>query len=660
MVNSSRRREDSRGIMWLAQVFLLALATIFLSTSVQAQEDFLDPEEAFVFSAAMATPERVDVHFKVAPEYYMYRDRFQFALEPEDHASRLGEIRRPPGLVQYDPTFDEDLEVYYGEYTLEIPVEAGADQELTLRIISQGCADAGLCYSPSEHVLTLTPTDDGYHLSGDGVVDKVPSLAESTAPEDYASNSDAPEQSVLDFDDNGGMSSVPEAESDATARDLLSMGDTGFASYLSQANMAQILALAFVFGLLLSFTPCVLPMVPILLALLSGSAGKGQVLSKRRGVALAAAFVLGMSIVYTALGVAAGLLGASLAAWLQTPWVLTIFALLLLLFALAMFDVFTLQLPLGLQNRLNQLLDKIPAGRYGGVFLMGMISALIVGPCVAAPLAGVLLFISQTGDVVLGGSALFAMAWGQGLLLLLVGASSGVLMPKAGPWMEGIKRLFGILLLATAWWMVSITLPGWLVLLGWALLAIWSAVLLGLHQPMVAGASVGAALRKAIAWLLMLWGILLIVGLAAGSRDISQPLQPFTAVGMAPGSATAGANELSFSQASSLDELDAILASTDRPVMLDFYADWCVSCIQMEKLTYSDPEVASRMGKMQLVQADVTENSPEHRALLKRFNLFGPPGIIFFDEQGGLIEDVRVVGFQHASQFARTLDRVLP
>src|SRR5699024_5903669 len=293
-------------------------------------------------------------------------------------------------------------------------------------------------------------------------------------------------------------------------------------------------------------------------------------------------------------------------------------------------------------------------------FLMGMISALIVGPCVAAPLAGVLLFISQTGDVVLGGSALFAMAWGQGLLLLLVGASSGVLMPKAGPWMEGIERLFGILLLATACWMVSITLPGWLVLLGWALLAIWSAVLLGLHQPMVAGASVGAALRKAIAWLLMLWGILLIVGLAAGSRDISQPLQPFTAVGMASGSATAGANELSFSQASSLDELDAVLASTDRPVMLDFYADWCVSCIQMEKLTYSDPEVASRMGKMQLVQADVTENSPEHRALLKRFNLFGPPGIIFFDERGGLIEDVRVVGFQHASQFARTLDRVLP
>src|SRR5690625_108544 len=660
MIIGNGQREVSRRIMWLAQVLLLALATIFLSTAGHAQEDFLDPEEAFVFSAAMATPERVDVHFKVAPKYYMYRDRFQFALEPDAQADRLGDIRRPPGVVQYDPTFDEDLEVYYGQYTMEIPVEAGAGEALTLRVISQGCADAGLCYSPSEHVLTLTPTDDGYTLKGDGVVDAVPSLADSTAPEDYASNADAQSASALDFLE---ASTTPVASADdagTSARDLLSMGDTGVASYLSQAGLAQIIVLAFVFGLLLSFTPCVLPMVPILLALLSGSAGKDHSLSRRRGLALSAAFVLGMSIVYTVLGVAAGVLGASLAAWLQTPWVLATFALLLLLFALAMFDVFTLQVPVGMQNRLNRLLVKIPAGRYGGVFLMGMISALIVGPCVAAPLAGVLLFISQTGDVVLGGSALFAMAWGQGLLLLLVGASSGVLMPKAGPWMEGIKRLFGILLLATAWWMVSVTLPGWLVLLGWALLAVWSAILMGLHQPLAAGAGVGTALRKGIAWLLMLWGVLLIIGLAAGSRDITQPLRPFTAASMVSGNATGEARELVFTPADSLDDLDAILARTDRPVMLDFYADWCVSCIQMEKFTYSDAEVASRLGKMQLVQADVTKNAPEHRALLKRFNLFGPPGIIFFDEKGGLIEDVRVVGFQHAGQFARTLDRVMP
>src|SRR5690606_11543069 len=281
----------------------------------------------------------------------------------------------------------------------------------------------------------------------------------------------------------------------------------------------------------LTFTPCVLPMVPILLAVLAGDTKGASGITRWRGFSLAAMFVLGMSVVYTALGVAAGLVGASLAVWLQTPWVLSLFALALAVLALAMFDVFTVQMPSGVQSSLNGLMNRLPGGRYGGVFLMGMVSALIVGPCVAAPLAGVLLFISQTGDVVLGGSALFAMAWGQGLLLLILGASSGALLPKAGPWMEGVKRVFGMLLLATAWWMVNPVLPAWLAIVGWALLALCAAVLMGAFASWAhTDGQVSSARQLAIAvWrtlglMLALGAVLQMVGLAAGGRDILRPL----------------------------------------------------------------------------------------------------------------------------------------
>ncbi|HLR13820.1 MAG TPA: protein-disulfide reductase DsbD, partial [Burkholderiaceae bacterium] len=441
-------------LRWLGGWLLALVVGLLVAVPAWSQDDFLDPDDAFVLSAAMGSPERVDIHFKVAPEYYMYQERLEAVLEPETDASRLGELGLPPALVKYDITFEKDMPVYYGEYTLEIPVEAGADQPLTLTLTSQGCADAGLCYTPAEHVFTLTPTAEGYTLDGDGVVDAVPALADSTPPEamQAADDTDAGGLFATGADDataspDADLSTASDSAPSSGLDALMNLGDTGLAAWLGQAGIGKIVALSFVFGLLLSFTPCVLPMVPILLAILAGT-DRQETLSRWRGFSLAAIFVLGMSLVYTVLGVAAGLVGASLAVWLQTPWVLTLFAILLGLFALAMFDVYTLQAPAALQNRLNERLNRIPGGRAGGVFVMGMVSALIVGPCVAAPLAGVLLFISQTGDIVLGGSALFAMAWGQGVLLLIVGLSSGLLMPRAGAWMQGIKTLFGLLLLA--------------------------------------------------------------------------------------------------------------------------------------------------------------------------------------------------------------------
>lgn len=623
-----------------------------------AQDDYLDPDDAFVFSAAMATPERLDVHFNVAPKYYMYRGRFEFELTPDEDAARLGAPQFPAGLVKYDPTFDEDLEVYYDQYTLQIPIQAGAAQPLTLNVVSQGCADAGLCYAPTDHIVTLTPVDGGYTAAGQGVTSQVPDISQSTRPQDYAvAGGNGASVSAR------GSTNASASASGGSFSQVLDLGDTGLAAYLGQAGWFEIVALSLLLGLLLSFTPCVLPMVPILLAILAGDSRSEGGTTRWRGLTLSATFVLGMSLVYTVLGVAAGMVGASMAVWLQTPWVLTVFAIVLAVLALAMFDVFTLQAPAGMQSALNERLNKIPGGRYGGVFVMGMVSALIVGPCVAAPLAGVLLFISQTGDLVLGGTALFAMAWGEGLLLLAVGASSGALLPKAGPWMEGIKRLFGILLLATAWWMVNSVLPAWVMISGWAFLAMWSAVMLGAFDAVTPEAGVGRLVTKTLGIVLALWAVILIVGVGAGGRDLLQPLKPFTGASsaqMGSGSMNAAAPEApAFTSVETSADLDHILANTGQPVMLDFYADWCVSCIQMERFTFSDPAVAQRMGKFTLLQADVTRNQPEHRELLKRFNLFGPPGIIFFDANGDVITSARVVGFQNAEDFGAVLDQVL-
>ena len=616
---------------------LAVLLALLLPAASQAEQEFLDPEQAFALQVAATGGSTIDVHFDIAPGYYMYRERFEFSTQPESAASIIGQVVYPAGQVKYDPTFEKDLEVYHDQVTVRLQLTGSVQQPFTLNITSQGCADAGLCYPPAEHQVPVVAAVSGVQVQGDYAADRVP------PPQDYVKPS--------------------AAQANASAGSVLDLGDTGFAAYLAGAGWLQVIGLSLLLGVLLSFTPCVLPMVPILLAILAGGNVRSGQVSKWRGFSLAAVFVLGMSLVYTVLGVAAGLVGASLAAWLQTPWVLTVFAIALGLFALAMFDVFTLQAPGAMQTALNERMQRLPGGRYGAVFLMGMLSALVVGPCVAAPLAGVLLFISQTGDVVLGGSALFAMAWGEGLLLLAVGASSGVLLPKAGAWMNGVKQLFGILLLATAWWMMNSVLPDWVMVLGWAVLACWSAALLGAFERLPEAAGAGLHFLKAMGLMLAFWAALLLAGLAAGGASLTQPLKPFVSIGTVVQTGTAGLDPADvksrFVNVASVTELDNLLANTGKPVMLDFYADWCVSCIEMEKFTFTDPQVAAKMQKMVLVQADVTRNTPEDRALLKRFNLFGPPGIIFFDAAGQQLEQPRVVGFMKAAEFSAQLDRVL-
>nr|WP_291386251.1 MULTISPECIES: protein-disulfide reductase DsbD [Achromobacter] len=602
---------------------LLAMAILLFGwqTAARADTEFLEPEKAFVFSANMASPDTLALHYKVAPGYYMYRERFAIAISPAD-ATTLGEAVYPKGEVKYDPTFEKDMEVFHKDVTIRVPVGAGG-QPFTLTLTGQGCADAGLCYPPMDSTVKLTPVAGGYAVAGTG-------LGGALAPQAAS----------------GGLSA------------LVNAGDTGLADALGGLGWIKTAGVFLVLGLLLAFTPCVLPMIPILSSIVLGGAQQERP-SRGRGLALAATYVLGMSVVYTALGVAAGLSGAGLAAWLQTPWILTLFAILLTVLALAMFDVFTFQMPSGVQAMLSERSSRVPGGRYTGALVMGALSALIVGPCVAAPLAGALLYISQTGDVLLGGSALFAMAWGMGVPLLIVGASSSALLPKAGAWMDGVKRLFGMLLLATAWWMLIPVVPTWVQMTGWAFLAVVSAVMLRAFDALPQNAGAGRMFGKGLGLLLALAAAAWLVGAASGGRDVLQPLSHLAARGDAPAAGSAAPGEVHFTRVRSNAELDALLAQSTRPVMLDFYADWCVSCREMERFTFTDPGVAQRMAGMVLVQADVTANNADDRALLKRFRLFGPPGIMFFEPGGKEIADARVVGFQDAKRFTESLDRVL-
>nr|WP_262352236.1 protein-disulfide reductase DsbD [Achromobacter xylosoxidans] len=598
----------------------MALLWLAWNAPARAEAEFLEPEKAFVFSAAMATPDTVELRFRVAPGYYMYRERFGISISPLG-AVTLGEPVYPKGEVKYDPTFEKDMEVYHQDVVIRVPVTAGG-QPFTLTLTGQGCADAGLCYPPMDSSVKLTPVAGGYALAGGGGASAAPAAS------------------------GGGLSA------------LVNAGDTGLADALGGLGWIKTAGVFLVLGLLLAFTPCVLPMIPILSSIVLGGASQERP-TRGRGLALAATYVLGMSVVYTALGVAAGLSGAGLAAWLQTPWILTLFAILLAVLALAMFDAFTFQMPSGIQARLAERSSRIPGGRYTGALLMGALSALIVGPCVAAPLAGALLYISQTGDVVLGGSALFAMAWGMGVPLLIVGASSGALLPKAGPWMDGVKRLFGMLLLATAWWMLIPVVPTWVQMTGWAFLAIVGAVMLRAFDALPAGAGSARMFGKGVGLLLALAAAAWLVGAASGGRDVLQPLSHFASGGPAVAGTAAHAGEVQFKRVRNNAELDALLAASTQPVMLDFYADWCVSCREMERFTFTDPGVAQRMAGMLLVQADVTANNADDRALLKRFRLFGPPGIMFFAPGGKELPDARVVGFQDAKRFTESLDRVL-
>lgn len=574
----------------------------------QAEDEFLSPDEAFQLSVNHTAGTSFEAIINVAPGYYLYKSRLQ--LKAQDAV--LTNVTLPAGEIKNDPNFGEQ-EVYHNQVvaTAQYKLNKPNQENISLKIRYQGCSEKGLCYAPVLKTISL-PVKEG------GV-------------ENPSKNNAINSEKVTG-------KQAPENASQSTA-------------LLESGNLWWIVAGFFGAGLLLSLTPCVLPMIPILSSIIVGSQQNQNV--KRSPFMLSVAYVLGMALSYTLAGIAAGLSGSLISQSLQNAWVLGATAIVFILLALSMFGFYELKLPTSIESKMLAKSQKLKGGEYLGVLIMGALSALIVSPCVAAPLAGALLYIGQTQNVVLGGLGLFALAIGMGVPLLLIGASAGKALPKAGAWMNIVKHLFGLLMLGMAIWIVTPLLPANIVLLLWAVMSMVTAAYL-LHLANNDLENLGTAvISKGLAFLLAIYSAALLVGALSGGVSISQPLQHLVEAGH---NAEREVKTIAFSRVSSVQDFDERLAQAKgKPVMLDFYADWCVACKEMEHQTFSDATVQSLLRETVLLQADVTKNTEADKALLKRFGLYGPPGILFFDDEGVQMEKLTTIGFKNAGDFSQLL-----
>ena len=610
-------------------------------TSGDSQEDFLPVEKAFQVDVKVRDAQTLVAELKPADTYYLYRDKIAFAV-PKESGVSIVKVVLPRGDKKSDPNFG-DTEVFHKPVQALITLNrsgARGATHVSVEARYQGCSEKGLCYPPAKNRFDLT------------LAAWQPATVAGPPPQPAA----VPQSAAVPPPPVSLAQAAPSTPPEAKSRsEPAAQNETSkIASILKGGSFWFIVASFFGAGVLLSFTPCVLPMVPILSGII---VGQGQKVTRRHAFSLSLVYVFGMAITYALAGVGAGLSGTLLSNVLQNPWVLGAFAALFVALSLSMFGFYELQLPSALQSKLSDTSNKVKGGTFWGVFIMGILSALIVGPCVAAPLAGALLYINQTRDAALGGSALFSLALGMGVPLLAVGLSAGTLLPRAGMWMQTVKNLFGVMLLGLAIWIVSPVIPSAVHMLLWAALLIVSAIYLHAIDPLPHNASGLRKLWKGVGVLAMLIGVALLVGALSGGRDI---LQPLAGLRSASGATADSVAYPKFERVRSVAELEQRIAQAGgRAVMLDFYADWCVSCKEMERFTFTNPQVRERMGQMILLQADVTANADADAELLKRFNLFGPPGILFFGAGGKELESVRVIGFQSAEKFLGALEAAL-
>ncbi|BBP04225.1 thiol:disulfide interchange protein DsbD [Sulfuriferula plumbiphila] len=615
--------------------FLLMLFMLFpIYAQAIAEGDLLEPQQAFKFSARVLDADTIEVRYQIAEGYHLYRDKLKFEVSPTDVTLVTPQL--PPGKVEQDAIFGH-MVVYRHDVKIRLPLKRGNPnlQTITLKAVSQGCADAGVCYPPQAQEAVLQLAAQPTLEAGGGLAGLAQS--QTAAPSLQPSTKEATSPALA-------ATEAPQSES-SRIENLFKGG-----------SFWLIVSFFFGAGLLLALTPCVFPMIPILSGII---AGQGQHLTKRRAFALSLSYVLGMAMTYALVGIAAGLSGSMLSAALQNPWVLGAFALIFVVLAFSMFGFYELQLPNAIQSKFSNASNKMKGGSTVGVFVMGVLSAVIVGPCVAAPLAGALLYIGQTHNVWLGGSALFAMALGMGVPLILVGVSAGALLPKAGGWMNAVKSFFGVLLLGVAIWLISPVIPDLVQMLLWAALLIVSAIYLSAVDPLPLTARGFSKFWKGVGMIALVTGISLLIGALSGSRDILQPL-----AGLHGNTATsAGAQiepTLKFERVKSVADLETrIKQASGKFVMLDFYADWCVSCKEFERFTFSDARVRDKLKDVVLLQADVTANNAEDKALLKKFSLFGPPGIIFFDKNGNEVKSARTIGYLPPDKFLDNLNMAL-
>ena len=588
-----------------------SLSSFGQSLGLGSQEEprFLKPDDAFIFSSEIQDPNTLVARWDVAENYYLYRDRFAFKLV-DANGIELQEFRAPKGVLKEDENFGE-MEVYYNEAVVTLPLKRAnlAATPITLEVTYQGCAEDGFCYPPA----TKTAEFD---------------LPKATASE-------------------GSVAGAPPVfvpEHERIANELASDG-----KWLMLLSFFGI-------GLLLAFTPCVLPMVPILSSII---VGQSEQVTTRRAFFLSLSYVMAMALTYTFAGVMAGMFGQNLQVMFQNPWIIGAFSLLFVALAMSMFGFYELQMPSALQSRLDALSRKQSGGSMVGAGVMGLLSALIVGPCVAAPLAGILIYIGMSGDAVFGGLSLFVLSLGMGAPLLLFGTSAGKFLPKMGSWMDSIKVAFGVMMLGLAIWMLERVAPAQATMFLWSILLIGTAVYLGAVSRLEMNASGWQKLWKGLGLAMLFYGAIVMLGAASGGRDVLQPLQGTSVLG---GGAQDKTEHLSFKTIKSLDDLKrevAGAAQKNQAVMFDFYADWCVDCKIMEKRTFTDAKVQQALNNVLLLQADVTPNDEIDQALLKAFGLFGPPAILFFDTNGNEIKSHRVIGFMAADEFAAHVNDAL-
>ena len=622
IIGLERPAQLIKKLSWLGLfVSTIALASGFNLLGKSSDEpNFLPPEQAFQLETAWADKQTLTLRYTIAKGYYLYRERFAFSLTQNGQTLK-DEVTAdlPKGVIHFDENLQKSVETYRDQlsFTLRLSLEKSAQPSTgtAITLTSQGCADAGLCYPPQTSVITWQ--------------------------DPAQKNVEAPIEALQD-----------ESQS--------------LQNILSTRSIWLALPIFFGLGLLLAFTPCVLPMLPILSSIIAGREVVGTKAHPKpwRGLQLAALYSLGMALVYTALGVAAGLAGQGLAQALQTPTALLLFASVLVVLALSKFGWYELQLPACIRHHLHGQLESQQGGQAIGVLIMGALSGLMVGPCVAPPLAGALLYISQSGDPLRGGAALFALAGGMSVPLLLLGASAGHWLPKAGAWMNQIKQVFGLLLLAVALWIVQPISPNWVWPLGLGLLLLGVAVVLRAWQKLPPHAGGKAQFFQWLGLVAGLLGCLQVIGVASGGRDALQPLAHWQDASNAQSqfqSQTNAHRALPFVRVKNLAELEQALKTLPNDktwAMLDFYADWCVACKEMERFTLSQASVQQALQDALWLQVDVTANTPEDQALLKRFNLFGPPGMVFFNAQGEEVPGARVIGFQNAEKFTAQLAAV--
>lgn len=600
-------------------VNMLDSVSSWISGSPSASE-LLTPDQAFQVSIYLKDANTLIAKLKPAKDYYFYRSRLQFLVVDTPGIS-VSNVNLPPGDMKEDPTFGLE-EVYYHpvEATIKLHRQDTGGDTLKLRVSYQGCNEPlGVCYPPNEKIFSFS------------LIDFSPS---NNATETFPMLSTASQIKVE------GSQSVIGNTTDSD----------GIRHLFEQRNFWLVIAAFLGLGLLLAFTPCMLPMFPILSGII---VGQGHAVTRKRAFLLSLVYVMAMAITYALAGIAAGLAGTLLSSYLQNPWVLGGFVLIFVSLALSMFGLYELRLPIAIQTYLSRLSARNKGGQFVGVFLMGMLSALIVSPCVAVPLAGALLYIGQTHDVMLGGIALFALAIGMGIPLLIIGTVFGACLPKSGIWMHSVQRFFGVVLLAVAIYIISPVIPVLLQMLLWACLLIVWAIYLHALDPLPHDTNGQRRLWKGAGVILLIVGGALLVGALSGGRD---PLQPLAGIRLGD---TRPKPEMQFHTIKNLAELDAQLqAAQGKYVMLDFWAEWCVSCKEMDRFTFSNAKVQDRLQNVLLLKADVTANSLEDQALLKRFSLFGPPGIIFFDKQGNEISH-RIIGFVKSDDFIKRLNAIL-